>query len=158
MSQDSVSTSELWQEIEDSIKVHDKLLNYSKKEGTLILTNDMAVTSNYQWNEDEKNVITEHYKYYQNMLTFLDDVKVNGPAEKIPPPPKRKLKDVFDNRLGKKRKQVKMSPKGFHIYLQEHIQDMSKSVSRKPFEFQVGENVSIMEGIAQLKEAYKHLC
>ena len=46
-----------------------------------------------------------------------------------------------------------MTSGGFHLYLQQHIQDMTKSISRKAFAFEVGEHVA-ENAIEQLKNAY----
>ena len=51
-----------------------------------------------------------------------------------------------------------MKPAGFHNYLHHLIQDMTISISRKAFAFQIGDRVSIENAVAQLKNAYKHLC
>ena len=51
-----------------------------------------------------------------------------------------------------------MTPAGFHNYLHQHIQDMTKSISRKAFAFQIGDHVSIENAVVQLKNSYKHLC
>ena len=110
------------------------------------------------WTNEEKITLEEHYNYHKKMILFLDSVRATGPVSKVPKPPKRKLQDLFSDKLGKKKKQEEMTPQGFHNYFQQHIQDMTKSISREAFLFKVGEHVSIEEGVEQLKNAYKHLC
>ena len=36
-----------------------------------------------------------------------------------------------------------MTPEGLHNYLQQHVQNMTKSISREAFVFKVGEDVPI---------------
>ncbi|KAK3804448.1 hypothetical protein RRG08_042207 [Elysia crispata] len=84
--------------------------------------------------------------------------QISGP-QKLPKRPKRKLEDLFKEKSGKVKKTKKeMTPEGFHNYFQQHIQDMTKSISRKAFAFQIGDHVSLENAVAQLKNAYKHLC
>jgi len=110
------------------------------------------------WTKEQLVVINEHCDYHKKMISFLDSMKTSKPASKIPKPPKRKLQDLLNEKSGKKKKEDEMSPRGFHNYLQQHIQDMTKSISRKAFAFEVGEHVSIEKAIEQLKNAHKHLC
>ena len=110
------------------------------------------------WTNEEKITLEEHYNYHKKMIIFLDSVRATGPVSKVPKPPKRKLQDLFSDKLGKKKKQEEMTPQGFHNYLLQHIQDMTKSISREAFLFKVGEDVPINQAIEQLKNAYKHLC
>ena len=86
---------------------------------------------------------------------MLEHVKSNGPVKKLISPPKRKLMDVFNEKLGKKKKiEDTMTTAGLHQYLKEHIVDMTKSISRDKFNFKAND---IREAIAQLQEAHKHL-
>jgi len=112
----------------------------------------------FQWNDELKSVIYEHRAYCLNMLNFLNEIEKTGPPTKLPKPPKRKLRELLKEKPGKKKKQEEMTPQGFHNYLLQHIQDITKSISRKPFAFELGEHVNIANGIEQLKNAYKHLC
>ena len=154
MSQDSVSTQELLEEITECTTAHENLLKFSKQD-TLILPDNMEQPStSFQWGEESKIVILEHRVYYRNMLNFLNELEKTGPTAKLPKPPKRKLQYLLNTKLGKKKKQEEMSPMGFHNYLQEHIQDMTRSILRDKFIFKTGEHVPI----EQLKDAYKHLC
>ncbi len=60
------------------------------------------------------------------MHAVIQQAKFAGPVNKLPSPPKRKLREMFNVRLGKKRKQdTGMSPMGIHVYLQKHIADMT---------------------------------
>lgn len=87
---------------------------------------------------------------------MLEHVKLNGPVKKLISPPKRKLMDVFNEKLGKKKKiDDTMSPAGLHLYLKKHIADMTKSISREKFIFNNPKDLT--DAIAQLQGAYKHL-
>lgn len=110
----------------------------------------------FSWTEEAKSVIVEHELYHKKMLEMLEQVKLNGPVKKLISPPKRKLMDVFNEQLGtKKKKDDNMSPDGLHLYLQKHIADMTKSISREKFNFTDPKDFT--DAIAQLQEAYKHL-
>ena len=108
------------------------------------------------WSEEEKSVIMEHVVYHKKMLEMLEHVKSNGPVKKLISPPKRKLMDVFNEKLGKKKKiEDTMTTAGLHQYLKEHIVDMTKSISRDKFNFKAND---IREAIAQLQEAHTYKC
>ena len=187
MSQGSVSSQELLREIDECTRAHDKLLEFSKQDNLILPENmnpqqqfaqgisnpnpafEQAVntplplspaieTRTDSWTNEENIILEEHYNYHKKMISFLEFVRTTGSVSKVPKPPKRKLKDLFSDKLGKKKKQEEMTPQGFHNYLLQHIQDMTKSISREAFLFKVGEHVSIEEGVEQLKNAYKHLC
>ena len=112
----------------------------------------------FQWDNELKSVILEHRSYCKNMLNFLNEIERTGPPSKLPKAPKRKLQDLLKKNIGKEKKQEEMTPRGFHTYLQQHVQNMTLSISREAFAFKVGEDVPIDQAIEQLKNAYKHLC
>ena len=57
----------------------------------------------FQWDDKLTSVISEHRAYYFLMVNKLFEWDT-GPTTKIPKPPKRKLQDVFNDKLDKKKK------------------------------------------------------
>ena len=110
----------------------------------------------YNWNADEVMIFDEYIIYHQKMVAIINHVKTAGPVKKLPTPPKRKLKDMFNEKLGKKKKRdTVMTPQGFHTYLQQHLADMRFEISRKKFNFENPKNID--EAVEKLKDAYRHL-
>ena len=115
-------------------------------------------TMQQSWTPEEIIILQEHLIFHTKMIEAINTAAVSGP-QKLPKPPKRKLENLFKEKGGKLKKTKKvMTPQGFHNYLFQHIQDMTKSISREAFLFKVGEDVHIDQAINQLKNAYKHLC
>lgn len=158
----SPSSQELDQEIRENQSAHQNLLDYSRTKDTLILPNsEIRMTSSsheeeqsYYWNEEEIKLLDQHALYHAKMIEVIEQAKTTGPLKKLPSPPKRKLKDLFNEKLGKKNKN-EMTPRDFHLYLQERIQDMRCEISREKFQFSNPDNFD--SAVFQLKDAYKHL-
>ena len=186
MSQESVSTQDLLIiEIEEYNAASEKLLKFFKQD-ILILPDNMNPQQQFAqgitisnptfeqaantplppsppvqqfWTLEENIILQEHLNFYYHMIEVIRIAQNSGPPQKLPKPPKRKLEDLFKEKSGKVKKTKKeMTPEGFHNYLQQHIQDMTKSISRKAFAFQIGDHLSIENAVVQLKNAYKHLC
>ncbi len=159
MSQDSVTSEVFDAEIQEYIDASDKLLEFSKQPGTLILpeTEHSPTSQMDPWNADEVMFLDENIIYHKKMVALLDQVKATGPVNKIPSPPKRKLRDLFNEKLGKKRKQDPgmMTPEGLHSHLKQHLVDLNLQISRKMFIF--GAPPNIEAAVEQLKDAYRHL-
>ena len=163
MSQGSDSSQEILREIDECIEVNNKLLEFSERKETLIRPDNMEPQQEFAhaqqfWTLEESNILNEHFDFYQQMIQVIKIAQISGP-QKLPKRPKRKLEDLFKEKSSKVKKARKeMTPEGLHNYLQQHIQDMSKTISREAFLFKVGEDVSIDQAIGQLKNVYKHLC
>jgi len=114
-----------------------------------------ANDSAYQlWNEEETTLLDKHVLYHKKMIEAIKQARTTGPLKKLPSPPKRKLKDLFNDKMGKKKK-TEMTSEEFHKYLQLQLQDMRNPISREKFQFYNPENIEV--AVKQLKDAYNHL-
>ena len=106
---------------------------------------------NWPWSLEESNILIENISYYQSMIETIERAKSLGPV-KLPKAPKRKVQDLFKEKLGKKKKQTITTPEELHTFLISRKADLSKTISRQKFSFNI-------EGdpVKQLQEAYKHL-
>ncbi|VDI58731.1 Hypothetical predicted protein [Mytilus galloprovincialis] len=106
---------------------------------------------NWSWSLEESNILIENISYYQRMIETIERAKSLGPV-KLPKAPKRKVQDLFKEKLGKKKKQTITTPEELHTFLMSRKADLSKTISRQKFSFNI-------EGdpVKQLQEAYKHL-
>ncbi len=179
MSLGSVTSEALEVELQECINASENLLAYSKQPGTLILPEANMASSiqqaanvplpppsseerqylnndAYGWNSGEILTLDEHSLYHQRMLAVIQQMKITGPVNKLPSPPKRKLREMLNERLGKKKKQdIGMTPIGLHVYLQKHIADMTKKITREKFVFATPADVN--GAVRQLQDVYKHL-
>ncbi|GFO20000.1 hypothetical protein PoB_004650500 [Plakobranchus ocellatus] len=133
MSQESVSSETSDSELLAESKVDpSRATKYYKT--VFIDSQEMASTSSAAlWTVKEKRCLQEHKTYFRQMIDIVTTAEAEGP-QKLPKPPKRKLQDLFADKLGKKKKEDKMTPTEFHNYLQKHIQDMTKSYFEKGFQ------------------------
>ena len=106
---------------------------------------------NWSWSLEESNILIENISYYQSMIETIERAKSLGPV-KLPKAPKRKVQDLFKEKLGKKKKQTITTPEELHTFLISRKADLSKTISRQKFIFNREK-----DPVKQLQEAYKHL-
>lgn len=150
MSQESISTKELEMEIQESQDSHSRLMDYSRSEIPLIIS-DSEIPQNRPWSSEEINILEENIIFYKRMIETIESAKSLGPVN-LPKAPKRKVQDLFKEKLGKKRKQTIMTPKELHTFLKSRKVDLSRAILREKFVFKSGEDI-----VKQLQEAHKHL-
>ena len=46
---------------------------------------DVDTPTMHMWGESEREIIASHRRYHLNMLSFLDNLELNGPADQILP-------------------------------------------------------------------------
>ncbi|CAC5426415.1 unnamed protein product [Mytilus coruscus] len=105
MSQESCSTLELQNEIDDCLSSSSKLLEYSRNAETLILPSNQCVPG--MWSTEQSVIITEHSNYYEQMTLVKKQIKESGPdapKPSLPKRPKSKLDSLFTQ--AKKRKHL----------------------------------------------------
>eukprot|EP00745_Piridium_sociabile_P000686 TRINITY_DN1041_c0_g1_i17.p1 TRINITY_DN1041_c0_g1~~TRINITY_DN1041_c0_g1_i17.p1 ORF type:complete len:233 (-),score=37.72 TRINITY_DN1041_c0_g1_i17:418-1116(-) len=158
MSQDSIS-SELEREILESQAAHQKLLDYSQQPTPLILP-DMDQASTFQqacnvplpaptpedmdqdsttpeeteiWTEEEKEILLDNRKYFEEMISVVDQAAKHGP-QKLPKKPKRKLEQLFKEKEGKKKSRKNFTThQELHDYLVANQADVGTTISRETF-------------------------
>ena len=188
MSQGSVSSQELLREIDECTRAHDKLLEFSKQDNLILPENmnpqqqfaqgisnpnpafEQAVntplplspaieTRTDSWTNEEKITLEEHYNYHKKMISFLEFVRTTGSVSKVPKPPKRKLKDLFKEKSGKKKARKLLStPLDLHVYLQNNIADTNTAISRESFADEIFSlSTSEVEIVNRLQKGMRNL-
>ena len=109
----------------------------------------------YQWDDESKLVIYEHRTYYMQMLTFLNEVEMNGPPSKLPSKPKTKLQHLL-RKKEKAQKKTKTAEE-LHQYLMSQRIDVTRKINREVFFFDPTKIVNSGEAMKRLQEGYKHI-
>ena len=120
MSQESVSTLELEEEIEECLSTHSKLLDYSRNAETLIIPTNQCIPM--MWSTEQNAILTEHFNYYEQMSLVIKQIKESGPQASKPPLPKRP-KSKLDSLFIQAKKKKTFDPKELHDYLRGHYVD-----------------------------------
>ncbi len=154
MSQESISTKELGMEIQECQDSHSRLMDYSNSVNPLIIQDSEIQSQNEPWSSEEIDILETNIIFYKRMITQIQCAKSLGPVN-LPKAPKRKVQDLFKEKLRKKRKQTTTTPEELHTFLKSRKVDLSRTILRRKFVFnlQSGEE----DIVTQLQEAHKHL-
>jgi len=150
----SPSTHELQQEISESQAAHQKLLDYSVQDNSLILPEAEKMS----WSQEQKAILVENHSYFTTCADIVKRIADAGPAESkhlpaFPSPPKRKMSSLY----GDKPKKQKMTLEELHQYLLRNQVDVSKTVRKEVFTFSPEEILSSNFAVAKLKEGYRQI-
>ncbi|CAC5367997.1 unnamed protein product [Mytilus coruscus] len=120
MSQESCSTLELQNEIDDCLSSSSKLLEYSRNAETLILPSNQCIPG--MWSTEQSVIITEHSNYYEQMTLVIKQIKESGPDAPKPSLPKRP-KSKLDSLFTQAKKRKTFNPQELHDYLRSKCVD-----------------------------------
>jgi len=150
----SPTTQELEQEISESQAAHQKLLDYSVQDNSLILPEAEKMS----WSQEQKAILDENHYYFKTCADIIKRIADAGPAESkhvpaFPSPPKRKMSSLY----GDKPKKQKMTLEELHQYLIRNQVDVSKTVRKEVFEFSPEEIKTTNFAIEKLQEGYRQI-
>ncbi|CAC5420031.1 unnamed protein product [Mytilus coruscus] len=120
MSQESCSTLELQNEIDDCLSSSSKLLEYSRNAETLILPSNQCIPG--MWSTEQFVIITEHSNYYEQMTLVIKQIKESGPDAPKPSLPKRP-KSKLDSLFTQAKQRKTFNPQELHDYLRSKCVD-----------------------------------
>ncbi len=159
MSQKSVSTLELEEEIQDCVDAHSRLLDYSRNAETLILPVETESVVMAQWTQDQQGILVDHFNYFEQMLLVIKQIKEAGPQTGKPTFPKRpksKLDSLFNNQT----KKIKtFDPKKLHEELIASFTDIDCEIDKLFFTTKMFVNKTDTEEqiVENLSRGFRHL-
>eukprot|EP00745_Piridium_sociabile_P000684 TRINITY_DN1041_c0_g1_i15.p1 TRINITY_DN1041_c0_g1~~TRINITY_DN1041_c0_g1_i15.p1 ORF type:complete len:217 (-),score=30.90 TRINITY_DN1041_c0_g1_i15:256-906(-) len=85
------------------------------------------------WTEEEKEILLDNRKYFEEMISVVDQAAKHGP-QKLPKKPKRKLEQLFKEKEGKKKSRKNFTThQELHDYLVANQADVGTTISRETF-------------------------
>eukprot|EP00745_Piridium_sociabile_P000696 TRINITY_DN1041_c0_g1_i7.p1 TRINITY_DN1041_c0_g1~~TRINITY_DN1041_c0_g1_i7.p1 ORF type:complete len:184 (-),score=30.32 TRINITY_DN1041_c0_g1_i7:445-996(-) len=84
------------------------------------------------WTEEEKEILLDNRKYFEEMISVVDQAAKHGP-QKLPKKPKRKLEQLFKEKEGKTKIRKKLTTRELHDYLKANRADVGSFITREAF-------------------------